>query len=192
MFFRALVSEFLSHHRWICSGMPEPVRYENYPLSTVIVSNLVSVLIWVIGAFILSLIGLPWAFLYLLFVFALEFRLVSGHCRDCYYFGKTCSFGKGRLSALFFSKGNPEKFCSITLTWKDIIPDFLVFFIPVIAGIVLLVQGFSWTILVLVIVLLVLGFAGNAFVRGQLACRFCKQREMGCPAEKLFDKGKAG
>lgn len=172
--------------------MPEPVRYENYPFSTVIVSNLISVLIWVIGAFILSLIGLPWAFLYLLFVFALEFRLVSGHCRDCYYFGKTCAFGKGRLSALLFSKGNPEKFCSITLTWKDIIPDFLVFLIPVIAGIVLLVQGFSWTILVLVIVLLVLGFAGNAFVRGQLACRFCKQRGIGCPAEKLFDKGKAG
>lgn len=172
--------------------MDEPACLENYPRLTVVVSNLVSVLIWVIGAFILSLIGLPWAFLYLLFVFALEFRLVSGHCRDCYYFGKTCAFGKGRLSALFFPKGTPEKFSSMTLSWKDILPDFLVFFIPVIAGIVLLVQGFSWTLLVLVIALLVLGFAGNAFVRGQLACRFCKQREIGCPAEKLFNKGKSG
>jgi len=130
--------------------------------------------------------------LYVIFILVLEYRLVSGHCTDCYYFGKTCAFGKGRLSALFFHKGSPEKFVQLKIGWKDIVPDFLVFFIPVIAGVLLLVQGFSWTILVLVIALLVLGFAGNAFVRGQLTCRFCKQREIGCPAETLFDKGKAG
>lgn len=171
--------------------MDDPACFENYPRETVIVSNLVSVLVWVIGAFILSRIAILWAVLYIIGILVLEYRLLSGHCTDCYYFGKTCAFGKGRLSARFFPKGSPEKFSSMTLTWKDILPDFLVFFIPVIGGIVLLVQGFSWTLLILVIVLLVLGFAGNAVVRGQLACRFCKQREIGCPAEKLFNKGKA-
>lgn len=170
--------------------MREPALCENYPATTVIVSTLVPVLIWVTGAFVLSRIGLPWALLYLLFVFALEVRLVSGHCRDCYYFGKTCAFGKGRISALFFRKGNPQRFSRIALSWKDIIPDFLVFLVPVMTGVVLLAQEFSWTILLSVIVLLLLGFAGNAFVRGHLACRFCKQRELGCPAERLFDAKK--
>jgi hypothetical protein len=27
-------------------------------------------------------------------------------------------------------------------------------------------------------------------VRGQLACRYCKQREIGCPAAQLFNKQK--
>jgi hypothetical protein len=27
-------------------------------------------------------------------------------------------------------------------------------------------------------------------VRGHLACRFCKQREIGCPSVQLFDKTK--
>jgi len=171
--------------------MQGPSCCENYPVTTVVVSNLVSLLVWVIGAFILSRIHIIWAALYVIFVLALEYRLMSGHCTDCYYFGKTCAFGKGRLSALFFRKGSPEKFGSMTLTWKDIVPDFLVFVIPVIAGVLLLLQGFSRTLFVLVIALLVLGFAGNAFVRGQLACRSCKQREIGCPAEKLFDTGKA-
>jgi hypothetical protein len=27
-------------------------------------------------------------------------------------------------------------------------------------------------------------------VRGQLACKYCKQRELGCPAEQLFSKTK--
>jgi hypothetical protein len=170
--------------------MKEPACHENYPATIVIVSNLVPLVIWITGAFILSLIGLPWALLYLLFVVVLEVRLVSGHCRDCYYFGKTCAFGKGRLSALLFRKGNPERFSQMTLTWKDIVPDFLVILVPVMAGVVLLVQEFSWTVLLSVIVLLLLGFAGNAFVRGHLACRFCKQREPGCPAERLFDAKK--
>ena len=45
------------------------------------------------------------------------------------------------------------------MTWKDIIPDFLVFIIPVIAGCILLLIEFQWTILILVIVLVLLGFS---------------------------------
>lgn len=170
--------------------MQEPACHENYPATTVIVSNLVPLVIWVTGAFILSKIGLPWALLYLLFVLALEFRLVSGHCRDCYYFGKTCAFGKGRISAIFFRRGNPAQFSQVQMSWKDILPDFLVILVPVIAGIALLIQEFSGAILLSVLVLLLFGFAGNAFVRGHLACRYCKQRELGCPAERLFDAKK--
>lgn len=78
----------------------------------------------------------------------------------------------------------------MTITWKDIVPDFLVFMIPVLAGILLLIQEFTWTVLILIIALLLLGFLGNALVRGQLACRYCKQRETGCPAAQLFDTTK--
>jgi hypothetical protein len=70
------------------------------------------------------------------------------------------------------------------------VPDFLVFIIPVLAGILLLVREFSFTILVLIIALFLLGFMGNALVRGQLACRYCRQKEIGCPAVELFDKTK--
>jgi len=55
---------------------------------------------------------------------------------------------------------------------------------------VLLIQEFTWIILILIIALVLLGFLGNALVRGQLACRYCKQREIGCPASQLFDTTK--
>jgi hypothetical protein len=173
------------------SGMQEPGCRENYPLAIIAISTLLTLAIYGIGAFILSQFGIIWVTGYILFVFILEFRLISGHCVDCYYYGKTCAFGKGWLSALFFKKGNPEKFTGMKLSWKDIVPDFLAFIIPVPAGVLLLIQGFSWTVLVLILILLFLGFAGNAFVRGKLACRYCKQREIGCPAEKLFEKPKS-
>lgn len=170
--------------------MQGPDCFENYPAGTVIASNFLSFLIYALGVYILYRFGLIWVIGYVLFVLFLEFRLLSGHCVDCYYYGRTCAFGKGYLSSLFFPRGRPERFSRMTITWKDIIPDFLVFLIPALAGILLLLQEFTWTVLILIIALFLLGFLGNALVRGQLACRYCKQREIGCPAAQLFDKTK--
>jgi hypothetical protein len=161
---------------------------ENYPVAMVVVSNLVSIMIYGIGAFLLYQFSIILVACYIIFILILEFRLISGHCVDCFYYGKTCAFGKGRLSSWFFKKGNPENFTRMKLTWKDIVPDFLTFIIPVLAGMLLLVQGFTWIILILMIALVLLGFIGNALVRGKLACRYCRQREIGCPAEQLFSK----
>jgi len=163
---------------------------EAYPLTIVIISNLVSFLIYLTGAFILFLLSPVLVICYILFILFLEFRLIHGHCLDCYYYGKTCAFGKGRLSSVFFQKGSMERFSQKQISGKDMLPDFLVFIIPLLAGFILLLRDFSWAVTILMIILFLLGFAGNAYVRGQLACRYCKQREIGCPAEKLFEKQK--
>ncbi|MDD1684500.1 MAG: hypothetical protein LUQ19_01275 [Methanoregula sp.] len=168
--------------------MQEPEAYEQYPGVYIVVSNLLSVVIYFCGAAILIQLGIIWVAAYLIFVVWLELRLLGGHCTDCYYYGKACAFGKGWLSGKCFRKGSPEKFIQMTITWKDLVPDFLVMLIPVLAGIYLLIVEFRWLILLLMLVLLVLGSAGNAYVRGQLACRYCKQRVIGCPAQALFDK----
>ena len=155
-----------------------------------VVSNLNSILTYFIGAYIILQLGLIWLALYVLFILFLEYKLISKHCIDCYYYGKTCAFGKGKLSALLCKKGEAKKFVKIKVTWKDLLLDFMVSLIPIIVGIILLVIKFDWIILLLIIILLALGFAGNAFVRGQLACKYCKQRRLGCPALKLFEKRK--
>ena len=92
------------------------------------------------------------------------------------------------MSSLLFKKANPQKFAKDKITWKDILPDFLVSIIPIVIGIVLLILKFNWLILILIVLLVILTSAGNGFVRGSLACKFCKQREIGCPAEQLFNK----
>ena len=164
--------------------------FENYPAWMVLGSNLLSISMYLIGAAILYQIGLIWLVLYVLFILLLELRLVKGHCVDCWYYGRTCAFGKGRMSCMFFPKGTPEQFKKQTITWKDIVPDFLVFIIPLLVGIALLIHDFSWILLVLIIILFFLGFMGNAVVRSQLACRYCRQREIGCPAQRLFERTK--
>jgi hypothetical protein len=110
--------------------MEEPRSFENYSLRYVIVSNLLSFSIYAVGAFIIYHIGLVWLTGYVLFVLVLEIQLMRGHCVDCYYYGKTCAFGKGRLSCIFFKQGKSEHFFKRQITWMDILPDFLVFYYP--------------------------------------------------------------
>lgn len=165
--------------------------YENYPFWMIILSNLVSVAIYAIGAYIIYTIHLVWLILYVLFIIWLEVQLLRKSCVNCYYYGKACAFGKGKLASLFFKKGEPKTMSQKQSTWKDILPDILVSAIPIIAGVVLLIIDFNWVILVMVLLLLLLTSIGNGIIRGSLACRFCAQREIGCPAEQLFKRNKS-
>lgn len=166
--------------------MQDPIAYERYPVSVVIVANLHALFLYLTGAVLVYLLFPLLVILYILLIVVLEVRLLSRHCTDCYYYGKVCAFGKGWVSAKIFCQGLPDRFSRMKITAKDLIPDLLVIVIPVLAGIVLLFEAFRWTILILIIVLLVLGFPGNAFVRGKLACRYCRQRQYGCPAAQFF------
>ncbi|MFH0876534.1 MAG: hypothetical protein V1859_11460 [archaeon] len=170
--------------------MPHLKSYENYPCGIILISNLVSIVIYSIGAYILSQLGNIIVLFYILYLIALEINLMKSHCVNCYYYGKFCAFGKGKLSAVFFKKGNSKKFVEHKITWKELLPDLLVSLVPMVAGIVLLILKFNWIMLALIILLVVLTTVGNGFVRGNLACKFCKQKELGCPAEQLFNKNK--
>jgi|WetSurMetagenome_2_1015567.scaffolds.fasta_scaffold01513_10 hypothetical protein len=162
--------------------------YENFPAWIPVVSNSVTILIWAAGFVIMLRLGWVAAAVYLAFVASLEYRLISRHCVNCYYWGRTCGFGQGRLSELLFKKGDSEKFCSGGFSWKDMIPDLLVSLVPLAAGIFLLILRFDLLLLVALLLIVALSTAGNSFVRGSLACKFCRQREIGCPAEKLFSE----
>jgi hypothetical protein len=162
--------------------------YENYPVWVVIISNMVSLSIYGLGFLIMIQFGLIIAVLYLLYVLILEGRVIKYHCVNCFYYGKTCGFGKGRISAMFFKKGDVLKFCDREMSWKEMIPDLLIALIPFVAGIYFLITDYNVILLINIILLLFLSTFGNGFIRSKLACRYCKQREIGCPADKLFNK----
>lgn len=161
--------------------------YESYPLWMVILSSSLSISTYIIGAYILYGLGIIFTVLYLLFCLTMEVRLLRKGCTSCYYYGKTCAFGKGRLSPYFFKKGDPSLFTNKEVSWYAVLPDFLVFLFPLAGGILILFNGFNWSILLLIIIILILSLGGNAFIRS-LTCKHCKQRELGCPAAELFGK----
>ncbi len=165
--------------------------FENYPATTVMLSGLLSLSIYLLGFLVILQSGLVFSLIYLLYILLLETRLIKNHCTSCYYWGKTCGFGKGRISSWFFRKGDPEKFCRKSFTWKDMIPDLLVTLAPLITGIVLLILDFNYIILSELLLIIALTTLGNSYVRGTLTCSSCKQRDLGCPAAQLFKVGQA-
>jgi len=161
---------------------------ERYPVWIIVCSNLLTLSIYALGFIIFLKWHILLALLYLLYCAVMELNLLKRGCVDCYYYGKPCGFGRGLVCALFFPKGDPKKFAARNVTWSAMLPDFLVSIFPLIGGTVLLIRHFSWTIAAAVAAILILSSMGNALVRGKLVCRICRQRDIGCPAEQLFNK----
>ena len=162
--------------------------YDNFPLHIVLFCNAISLSIYTLGAFIIAPHGTAYVALYISYCLLLEIRVLVISCRNCFYYGEFCAFGKGRICSLFFKKGAPERFSAKAITWFDILPDFLVSLVPIVIGVVSLTISFSWVMLLLVVMISVMAFPVTGFIRSSIACKFCRQREIGCPALQLFSK----
>jgi hypothetical protein len=164
----------------------EAGTYEDFPRWMVASTLFVQAAIYLLGAYIVLRVGTLLLVIYIASVLALEYRVLRHSCVNCFYHGRLCCFGRGKLCAAFFGKGDPEAFSRREIRWTDILPDFLVSLIPLLLGILLLVSRFDAILLGVILALGILAFPVQGLIRGTWSCRFCRQREFGCPAEKLF------
>jgi hypothetical protein len=169
--------------------MQNDKAYENFPIWIPFLAWVLSLSIYALGSYIFWFLYIPLTAGYITYCLWIEYRILRFSCVNCYYYGKTCGLGRGKLCAMLLKKGNPESFLEKQISWKDLIPDFLVMIFPLVGGIIVLIRDFNWLILVLMVILVLLSMGGNAVIRGSLACKYCKQKELGCPAEQLFNKG---
>ena len=173
----------------------ETGTYEQFPGWMVATTALVSLATYLLGALILLRLGVVLVLIYACCILAMEYRVLSRSCVGCYYYDRFCCFGRGKLAALLVRKGNPEAFCRKEVRWTDILPSFLVSLVPIALGLLLpLFTGFDAILLGEIAALVLLAFPVQGFIRGRWSCRFCRQRELGCPAERLFaarSRGKA-
>jgi hypothetical protein len=170
--------------------MVKSKSYETFPIWIPLIAVILSLIGYIIGAYILSTFGLIIVIIYLIYCIFIELLVIFKSCKYCYYFGKICGLGKGRVAPLFIKKGKPGRFINKKISWYDIIPDFLVGVIPIVGGIILLIYDFSYMLLGLVIILGIIFFIGAGFIRISFACNYCKQKELGCPAQEIFNKEK--
>ena len=164
--------------------------YENFPLRMPFIAIFVSIISYSIGAAILSVFGMVFSILYLFYCLGAELMVIIISCKDCWYYGKICGLGKGKIAPLFVKKGDTRKFAERNISMIHIIPDFLVVILPLLGGVILLLLDFSILVLSLMVVLIVLFFGGTAFIRGAFACNYCKQQDIGCPAYYIFNEKK--
>ena len=168
--------------------MPEPEAFEGYPLSTVISFWAISLLGYAAGFILLYMAWPPFALLFLAYLIGLELVAYRQGCASCYYYGKRCFSARGLVAGSMFGRQDPGRFCEKQVDWKSLLPQILLMVIPIGAGIYLLTGGFSWAIIVLMLIPPVLWFAGNPTIYGRLGCPHCKQGRICCPANDFFGK----
>lgn len=159
--------------------------YESYPASGVFLVNLLNAAVVLLGIYILWPYGLAVPTLYLIYALHQEFRIVKYACVHCYYYGKICFCGKGLCSSKLFKKGDPKLFTQKQFTWMSLLPNFMITILPIVLGLILLIIDFDWMLLAAIMSIGILGFPAQGITHGW-GCGHCKQRELGCPAEKLF------
>ncbi len=156
-------------------------HYEEYPTWWIIGQNIVIIAYFTLGAVLLSpvrLSGFPiLSVFYALFLtIMLVFVLRKHLCTNCYYYGKWCSTGWGKLASLFYRQGSGNYNLGIKLagfTWGIGVG------LPLIFPILLFFRRRCFRWLALWIIFVILTFF--VMLWHKKSCNKCKMRKT-CPA----------
>ncbi|MFA4836970.1 MAG: hypothetical protein WC749_12985 [Dehalococcoidia bacterium] len=121
---------------------------------------------------------IAWVYLTVAFimVFIVLRKLV---CTNCYYYGKRCPIGWGKLSAMLFSQGDIEQFSTCAGTKVAPLTYGLLTLIPLVLCIVALVQEITVArIIVLILLLAISAYSGS--IGRKKSCAKCKMKLI-CP-----------
>ena len=157
---------------------------EEYPKASIILGNLVMMLWITLGTiacwFLYPLIAWIYLALAIIMVGVVLRKLV---CTNCYYYGRWCSMGWGKLSALFFKEGDMENF-GTSIGIKLAPPTYgLLSLIPIICIVISIVLGLTVSkIIVLALLLLVSFYSG--FISRKKCCVNCKMKLI-CPGSAV-------
>jgi hypothetical protein len=153
---------------------------ESFPLSRVIFGN-VLILIWIgLGTmacwFVYPVVAWIYLAAALIMIFVVLRKLV---CTNCYYYGKQCALGWGKVSALFFSPGSIDKFSTCAGIKAAPITYGLLTLIPLVLCVIAL--GHEVTALKVAVLVLLLAVAVySGAISRKMACTNCKMRLI-CP-----------
>ncbi len=161
-------------------------RRESFPISWMVGENLLYLSTWTVAGWLVwpirlngwPIITIAWAAV----VVVVQVLLKKHNCSGCYYYGKTCHLGWGRLSACLFEQdsGNPRTGMRLSLFYILSPPIFLV--AGILVGILLESGAWHWVLLGAYIALNAISFP----IRKK-GCSLCAMREV-CPGSAAKTK----
>jgi hypothetical protein len=157
---------------------------QSYPRSVIIIRWIILGAAFALGIYILTSIKEVLGLAYIVYsLVVLTLILPLSRCSSCFYHGKACNTGWGKVAAYLFPKGDESKFVR---HYNYAIFIHLLWIIPLLASLLQLVRLRNLLVLVVfgayLFVLLL-----EKIVLKKLACSRCHQREF-CPAVP-FKKG---
>jgi hypothetical protein len=154
---------------------PAQELINNIPYASMTVLGTV---IFVVG-FGSSAWGLTAAAAYLAYGAAGAFWIMIFVCPYCRYWNsRSCPCGYGRIAAKFREKSPVDRFNE---KFRRHIPVIVpLWFIPVVAGLPLIIRSFSWVLLILLVIFALDAFVVLPLVSTKHGCKECPQKDT-CP-----------
>ena len=128
--------------------------------------------------FNLPILTIIWAIL----VLVIQILLKKHNCSGCYYYGKLCHLGWGKISSAIFAQDSGDPNIGLKLSFFYVIPPPLIFISTLVFAIIERPAVFYWLGLVLFVVLNAL-----AFPIRKKGCGVCAMREA-CPGSAVKSK----
>ncbi|MFX0085562.1 MAG: hypothetical protein ACFFAU_07805 [Candidatus Hodarchaeota archaeon] len=165
-------------------------RLENYPIKIVCFSATLTLISYLLGFVVLYVLHPILGILFLLLAFSTILVSMKLRCTHCYYLGKYCNFGLGKLAAILFKKrGDQEEFKNLKKVIPTAILSFGTMLLPVFVGIWLIFFDFTLVNIGLLSVYILFGILPNFLVRGSF-CDKCIQGQLGCPSYEQMIKAR--
>jgi len=165
---------------------------KEYSSAQELVNNIPYIVMTVLGTAVLA-VGFrnsTWSLIasvtYLAYGIAGAFWIMMFVCPYCRYWNsRSCPCGYGRISAWFRDKSPVECFDE---KFKKHIPVIVsLWFIPLLAGLLVVIYNFSWMLLILLVIFTLDAFVILPLISTKHGCKECPQKDM-CPWIKLTGK----
>lgn len=149
------------------------------PRWLVLLDNLPTLALFLLGAALMARFNRPLGLVYLLYCGLSILAFWGRICVHCHHFGsRACPCGYGVLAPKLFNWKGDQNFRQVFR--RNIVILFPCWFLPPIAGAYLLKAGFSWKLAGLLAVFCVIGFLVVPLISKYVGCRGCELRDQ-CP-----------
>ena len=151
---------------------------ENYPVHIIIIHWIILLLAFALGIYILHGLHYVLAIIYIVYsLTALTLILPLSRCVSCFYYGKLCNTGWGKIAAYLFKKGDESKYVDY---YNYAIFLHLLWLGPLFVALLQLVRKREILALSIFVIYLFILFVEKIILK-KLGCKRCHLREF-CPA----------
>ena len=160
---------------------------ESFSLVWIIGENLLHLTTWVLAGYLIwplwTLFGLPFlTIIWAVLVVVVQILLKKHNCSGCYYYGKMCHLGWGKISSAMFKQNSGNLNAGMKLSLFYIVPPPVIFITALIFAIIKSPVWVYWFIMVLFLILNAVSFPMR-----KKGCSLCVIREA-CPGSAAKSK----
>jgi hypothetical protein len=156
----------------------EPAFCENYPKYIIVIRWIILLTAFALGTYILADVHFALAIIYILYsLIALTLILPLSRCVSCFYHGKVCNTGWGKVAGYLFEKGDESKYVE---HYNYAIFLHLLWLVPLLVALLQVVRKRNIFALLIFVIYVFILFAEKIILK-KLCCKRCHQREF-CPA----------